>query len=639
MMVVVFIFLNGCTDSTALNYNPIANIDDGSCIPFIYGCTNSSYYNYSPQANTDDGSCVDSCGFYGYDDELIINFSQGHGWGNSYTGNHSNWFLLDIYGDTLLSEQGPYSPWYTSTQNVCVSSGCYYILFENWNHYDDSVHLDVINNTTNSWDPLYTTSGNISCNTSQCDNFAVLLSIETTNCPAPIVGCTDPTADNYDASATQDDGSCVYTVVCSAPTGLNTYDVVHTRATFNFTSTGADYYKIRVKENGGAWQVITQLGTATGTPGGSTKTKYFLTADASYEWQVRAWCIDGQVSGWSTSAFFNTLPECPNATNQYASDIEAEWAVLNWDAPTNTVAGVNYYLARIQEDGASSWNIVTPANGGTDNFKLKGQLIPGATYNFETRTWCNTGDANNPTDPYYKSDWGGSASFVTIPCPVQTFNLYTSNVNATTQFFGADFVADGSVPYDHFTLRFREVGATAWQFRSITAAHIAAGGRNVGGLTTGVEYEWGIRTFCGVGSTWKSPWESGPNFVAGGSSARLVAPVTALEVYPNPSRDIFNVSFTSDEAQTINVKVVNVIGEVVYSESLEDFQGSYEKGIDLTQKAKGIYFLEITTTTSGIKKEDCASMINVFNKSFGKRQSPYFLLKKASSIVLIPLNP
>ena len=421
--------------------------------------------------------------------------------------------------------------------------------------------------------------------------------------PEVIEGCTDATADNYDASATQDDGSCTYTAVCNTPTGLNTYDVVHTRATFNFTSTGADYYKIRVKENGGAWQVITQLGTATGTPGGNTKTKYFLTADASYEWQVRAWCIDGQVSGWSTSAFFNTLPECPNATNQYASDIEAEWAVLNWDAPTNTVAGVNYYLARIQEDGASSWNIVTPANGGTDNFKLKGQLIPGATYNFETRTWCNTGDANNPTDPYYKSDWGGSASFVTIPCPVQTFNLYTSNVNATTQFFGADFVADANVPYDHFTLRFREVGATAWQFRSITAAHIAAGGRNVGGLTTGVEYEWGIRTFCGTGSTWKSPWESGPNFVAGGSSARLVAPVTALEVYPNPSRDIFNVSFTSEKAQTINVKVVNVIGEVMYSESLEDFQGSYEKGIDLTQKAKGVYFLEITTNRGGINKK------------------------------------
>ena len=234
---------------------------------------------------------------------------------------------------------------------------------------------------------------------------------------------------------------------------------------------------------------------------------------------------------------------------------------------------------------------------------MKGQLIPGATYNFETRTWCNTGDANNPTDPYYKSDWGGSASFVTIPCPVQTFNLYTSNVNATTQFFGADFIADANVPYDHFTLRFREVGATAWQFRSITAAHIAAGGRNVGGLTTGVEYEWGIRTFCGVGSTWKSPWESGPNFVAGGSSARLVAQVTALEVYPNPSRDIFNVSFTSEEAQTINVKVVNVIGEVVYTENLEEFTGQYTNIVDMNTQPKGVYFLEITTNTGGINKK------------------------------------
>jgi hypothetical protein len=28
----------GCTDSTALNYNPNATIDNGSCIPFMYGC-------------------------------------------------------------------------------------------------------------------------------------------------------------------------------------------------------------------------------------------------------------------------------------------------------------------------------------------------------------------------------------------------------------------------------------------------------------------------------------------------------------------------------------------------------------------------------------------------------------------------
>ena len=31
----------GCTDSTAFNYNPQANVDDSSCVLFIYGCIDS----------------------------------------------------------------------------------------------------------------------------------------------------------------------------------------------------------------------------------------------------------------------------------------------------------------------------------------------------------------------------------------------------------------------------------------------------------------------------------------------------------------------------------------------------------------------------------------------------------------------
>jgi len=47
----------GCTDSTAFNYDPNANTDDGSCVPVVLGCIDSSLINYDPDANTDDGSC------------------------------------------------------------------------------------------------------------------------------------------------------------------------------------------------------------------------------------------------------------------------------------------------------------------------------------------------------------------------------------------------------------------------------------------------------------------------------------------------------------------------------------------------------------------------------------------------------
>ena len=47
----------GCTDINSINYDPLANTDNESCIAFVIGCTDETALNYDDWANTDDGSC------------------------------------------------------------------------------------------------------------------------------------------------------------------------------------------------------------------------------------------------------------------------------------------------------------------------------------------------------------------------------------------------------------------------------------------------------------------------------------------------------------------------------------------------------------------------------------------------------
>ena len=64
----------GCTDLTAFNYDVIANLDDGSCIPVIPGCTDESADNYDENSNTDDGSCI--LVIPGCTDESAVNYDS-----------------------------------------------------------------------------------------------------------------------------------------------------------------------------------------------------------------------------------------------------------------------------------------------------------------------------------------------------------------------------------------------------------------------------------------------------------------------------------------------------------------------------------------------------------------------------------
>ena len=55
--------------------------------------------------------------------------------------------------------------------------------------------------------------------------------------------------------------------------------------------------------------------------------------------------------------------------------------------------------------------------------------------------------------------------------------------------------------------------------------------------------------------------------------------------------------------QELRVRVLNVVGEEIVLEELQEFVGEYTKQINLENDAKGIYFLEIETNDRIINKK------------------------------------
>lgn len=83
-------FVYGCTDTAALNYDPTANINDGSCIAIINGCMDAIAVNYDPLANFDNGTCQYDTTLTG----LSSSLSQGFGLGAYPNPNSGSFYLV-----------------------------------------------------------------------------------------------------------------------------------------------------------------------------------------------------------------------------------------------------------------------------------------------------------------------------------------------------------------------------------------------------------------------------------------------------------------------------------------------------------------------------------------------------------------
>ena len=226
----------GCTDSSASNYNPSANRDDGSCCSSsgsnVCGCMDVEACNYNGTATQDDGSCeYDSCyptptpGDEGCTDPNCSNYNP--------SASIDDGSCDCIYGCTDPTATN-YNPDANTDDGSCDFSG-YGCTDSNACNYNP---LATINDGTCEYISCNKTKGctdNLACNynpnaneddgTCMYDDSCGVCGGDNSTCSTPtpeiIYGCLDIEACNYDSSANASDGSCLYYDLCNVCGGYN----------------------------------------------------------------------------------------------------------------------------------------------------------------------------------------------------------------------------------------------------------------------------------------------------------------------------------------------------------------------------------------------------------------------------------
>ncbi|MFM7618991.1 MAG: T9SS type A sorting domain-containing protein [Bacteroidota bacterium] len=268
----------GCTNSSAANYSACATTDDGSCTN--QGCTNPSACNYNANATVDNGTCCFStCG------EIEIT--------SGLYPSEISYQLVNGVNTVLFTGTG------ASSGSVCLSAGCYQFRMsdsfgDGWNTAvysltDQSSNVIIQGTFLNN--PVY-----------NAFNDTVGFSIG-----GGILGCTDNTACNYNASATCDDASCEYESCrgCTNSAACN-FDP---SATINDGScclsnclTFTMYDSMGDTWNGGTYTLVdlasTVLYSGTMDATASSQTTNFCVADGCYYLQINGGDFPSEIS-WS----------------------------------------------------------------------------------------------------------------------------------------------------------------------------------------------------------------------------------------------------------------------------------------------------------------------------------------------------
>jgi hypothetical protein len=292
---------------------------------------------------------------------------------------------------------------------------------------------------------------------------------------------------------------------------------------------------------------------------------------------------------------------CNAPTNLQLQAVIDVQAWVEWDEMSSSTGvsadSVDFYKVVFRAVGDTTWLIKQKTYDGnqTPIVKVRLQFLSPATqYEMKIRAGYNSGCV---------SDFSAISYFNTLSeCPNIT-NLSATSLNPTRVNFNWDTMG----VYNFLRIKFRvDTLNASWMNAGGFGVFYPLTSKSKNGLTPGQSYRAQARTWCDpTGGAYRSATWSPLVFWTQPTSIKLAGEslIANLSIYPNPSRDIFNVSFTSDTKQDLKVRIFNVIGEKLINENLEQFIGEYTKQVDLATYTKGVYFLEIETNDGVVNKK------------------------------------
>lgn len=293
-----------------------------------------------------------------------------------------------------------------------------------------------------------------------------------------------------------------------------------------------------------------------------------LSPCTGYIIELQKSCLGGSTP-WQTSGTIITLGCAIDCAPYIISDISATGitttsATLSWTSPTP----VYNYEINFRKSGLVDWDTVYTF----DNLFTLTTLDSCSIYEYRIRTNCGAS-----LGPWSTVENFTSSGVCVLPCSVPT-GLFYNNLTPTSVKTNWTAVPSAT----KYKVGYRLIGGP-WQYVNATTTS-----KTIGGLTPGSNYEFKVRTICGL---IMSDYSASVPFATPLKLSDTNHP--GFTVFPNPTAGNFTIIVDDVQASAAELCIYDLTGKKIYAGSI--LCGT-EQFIGFDPPSSGAYLVRVANT-------------------------------------------